>query len=198
MNRNQTKHTREFSAKLETRNDDQKRTIEGYFAVFNQETELFPGAFEKIDRGAFESQLNADVRALINHDTTLVIGRTTAGTLRLRTDDHGLYGEVDINENDTDAMNLYHRVQRGDVSQCSFGFYIKDEDTDTRNDGTVHWTIKDVELFEVSCCSFPAYQQTGINAREKEVEQMKSRATQAWKEKMKGRIRNGVKNADAE
>src|SRR5690606_33485190 len=103
--------------------------IEGYWVVFNQETELWPGAFEEIAPTAFDGSLDRDVRALINHDSTLVLGRTKAGTLELRVDSHGLWGRVKINPKDTDAVNLYERVKRGDVDQCSFGFNILDEVT---------------------------------------------------------------------
>lgn len=70
------------------------------------------------------------VRALIDHETRLVLGRSKAGTLELREDSHGLWGKIRINPNDTDAMNLYNRVKRGDVDQCSFGFNIVKEDTE--------------------------------------------------------------------
>lgn len=67
--------------------------IEGYFAVFGSRYELWDGAYETIDPGAFDGQTNGDVRALVNHDTTLVLGRTTAGTLSLRVDEEGALGQ---------------------------------------------------------------------------------------------------------
>lgn len=79
------------------------------------------GFTEQIDPHAFDDQLGGDVRALIDHDTRLVLGRTCAGTLTLRVDEHGLWGSIAVNEGDQDALNLYARVQRGDVSQCSIG-----------------------------------------------------------------------------
>src|SRR5690606_21011655 len=126
---------------------------------------------EEIAPTAFDGSLDRDVRALINHDSTLVLGRTKAGTLELRVDSHGLWGRVKINPKDTDAVNLYDRVKRGDVDQCSFGFNILDEVTEWRDDGTVKWTITKAELWEVSVCTFPAYEQTSIQARMAEVEQ---------------------------
>ena len=74
--------------------------IEGYFAVFGSRYELWEGAYETIEPGAFDGQTNGDVRALVNHDTTLVLGRTTAGTLSLRVDERGLWGSVTINQQD--------------------------------------------------------------------------------------------------
>ena len=89
-------------------------------------------------------------------------------------------------------MNLYNRVQRGDVDQCSFGFDILNEETDFREDGSVHWTIKEVRLYEVSPCTFPAYEETNIAARTKEKEDLVRRKNNAWKEsvlkKLKGEI----------
>ena len=78
-------------------------------------------------------------------------------------------------------MNLYERVKRGDVDQCSFGFDIRSEDTDIKEDGSVHWTIKDVELYEVSCCTFPAYEETNISARSAERDDIQKRQRDAWK-----------------
>ena len=167
---------------------DGERYIEGYFSVFGSIYELFPGGTESVDSHAFDDTIGGDVRALINHDSTLVLGRTKSGTLELRIDSHGLWGRIRINQADSDAMNLWHRVQRGDVDQCSFGFEILEEETEYRNDGSVHWTIKRVKLYEVSPVTFPAYEETSLSARKKEFEQIKSRRASAWKEQMKARI----------
>ena len=188
---------RSIPTKFETREDGDNPTIEGYFAVFNSNYEIAPGMSESIAPGAFSRTLSNDVRALINHDTTLVLGRTKANTLELREDSHGLWGKISINPNDRDAMNLYERVKRGDVDQCSFGFDLKEQDTEIRDDGAVHWTIKDLDLFEVSCCTFPAYEQTNISARSKERDEIKQRTLSAWREKMKGVLKNGIKSIDA-
>lgn len=173
-----------------TRDDNNEPIIEGYFAVFNSIYEVWDGATESIAPGAFDNTISGDIRALINHDTTLVLGRTTAGTLELKVDSRGLWGRIRINPNDTDAMNLHARVERGDVSQCSFGFYIVSEETEFRDDGSIHWTITEVDLFEVSCCTFPAYEETSISARARDYEAIKARQADAWREKMKSRIKN--------
>lgn len=182
-----------------TREDGDALRIEGYFAVFNTNYEIAPGLSESIAQGAFSRTLQGgDIRALINHDTTLVLARTKAHTLELREDERGLWGSVLINPNDQDAMNLYSRVKRGDVDQCSFGFEIVNEETDFRDDGSVHWTIKDVDLFEVSACTFPAYEATNISAREKERDQLMARSLEAWKTKAKERIKHGAESTAAE
>lgn len=168
--------------------------ISGYFAVFNSNYEIAPGMSESIKPGAFSGSLANDVRALINHDTTLVLGRTKAHTLELREDERGLWGDIAINPNDGDAMNLYERVKRGDVDQCSFGFEILGEETDFRDDGSVHWTITDVNLFEVSACTFPAYEATNISAREAQRDAMEARKLAAWKENAKTKLTGGAHN----
>src|SRR5690625_1960938 len=115
--REKQKHIRNLGVDLQTRADEQsdKKVIEGYFAVFNSQTELFPGAFEEISPCAFDNTLSNDIRALINHDTAFVLGRNKSNTLDLKVDNRGLWGSIKINENDSDAVNLYERVKRGDV-----------------------------------------------------------------------------------
>ena len=157
---------RYIPAKMQVRSEETGPVIACHFAVFNSPTELWPGCIEQIAPGAFASSLSGDVRALIDHETRLVLGRTVAGTLTLREDETGLYGEIKINEQDSDAMNLYARVQRGDVSQCSFGFDIVAEDYLVSPDGqTCTWTIREVTLYEVSVVTFPAYEATSAVAR---------------------------------
>ena len=175
--------------KFETREENGEKLIEGYFAVFDSNYELWDGATESIGRNAFDGTLGDDIRALINHETRLVLGRTTAGTLTLRVDENGLWGGIKINEADSDAMNLYARVQRGDVSQCSFGFDILQERTDVDSaTGAVHWTIEKVKLYEVSCVTFPAYKETAIQARAEEYRDIKKRENERWKEAQKERL----------
>ena len=190
MSRN-NRQLRTISSEFNTRDDGGNLSIEGYFAVFGSVYEIAPGMSESIAPGAFDKTLSGDIRALINHDTTLVLGRTKAGTLNLRTDNRGLWGHIDVNPNDSDAMNLYERVKRGDVDQCSFGFDIIDEETEFREDGSVHWTIKEVELYEVSPCTFPAYEETSIAARAKERDDLLKRKNEAWKEKMLKKLKGG-------
>jgi HK97 family phage prohead protease len=190
------KRFKALDSKLEIREEvDQKEyIIAGYFAVFNQETELYPGVYESIDSGAFKNSINGDIRALINHDTSLVLARTTSNTLTLKEDAKGLYGEIKINPNDTDALNIYERVKRGDVSQCSFGFLINQEEVDYRDDGSTHFILKDLNLYEVSVCTFPAYEGTEVEARQKQIEDHNKRSLSLWKKSMKGRLKNVKEN----
>lgn len=183
-----------IASEFKTRAENDEQIIEGYFAVFNSNYEIAPGMSESIAPGAFKNTLSGDIRALVNHDTTLVLGRNTARTLELSEDERGLWGHIRINPNDTDATNLYARVERGDVSQCSIGFDILDEETEFRENGEMHWTIKEVKLYEVSCCTFPAYESTNIDARARQRDDILKRRAQEWREKMKERLKNGTQS----
>ena len=186
MNWKRTGITR--GADFQTREDGGELFIDGYFAVFNSEYWLWDKAFETIDPGAFRLDEDRDVRALTNHDTTLVLGRTTAGTLMLSVDERGLFGSVHINAKDQDACNLYERVKRGDVTQCSFGFDILKEQKENRADGVTVWHLQEVKLYEVSVCTFPAYEETGVQARKAELEDVHKRELDHWRAEMLARI----------
>ena len=189
-----TRQLRTVATDFTTREDGEELLIEGYFAVFNSNYEIWPGASESIAPGAFAKSLESDdIRALTNHNTDLVLGRNRAGTLILKEDTHGLWGSIRINPKDSDAVNTRERVLRGDVSQCSIGFDIREEETDFRDDGSVHWTIKDVKLWEVSVCTFPAYESTNVQARQRDLEEIKRRKAQAWAEKARKRLRGEEK-----
>ena len=166
---------------FQTRAEDGNLYIEGYFAVYNSRYELWDGAYETIAPGAFDGQTGEDVRALTNHDTNLVLGRTTAGTLTLRTDERGLWGSIIVNQADQDAMNLYERVKRGDVSQCSFGFDILDQDVQYQDGEPTVWVIRKVKLYEVSVVTFPAYTDTSVTVRQRDLEELRRRKTDEWK-----------------
>ena len=185
----ETRQMRSVASKFETRESEEGLFIEGYFSVFNSTYELWPGATESVAPGAFANTLGGDIRALIDHETRLVLGRNKSGTLELREDSHGLWGRVKINPNDQDAVNLYERVKRGDVDQCSFGFDIVKEDTEVRDDGSVHWTIREVKLYEVSVVTFPAYTETSVSARKRDFEEIQKRETEKWRDDMKRRLK---------
>lgn len=173
--------------------------LEGFFVRYDDVYAVAPGATESIARGAFTDSIKGDVRALYNHNSDIVLGRTSAGTLELRDTEEGLWGRIKINPKDTQAMDAYQRVARGDISGCSFGFEIPvgGETTTIRDDGTVHWTITKVDpLYEVSPCVFPAYEATSVSARAKDLDIIKQRSLDAWKTKMKERLQN-AQSSDA-
>jgi hypothetical protein len=171
---------RSVATEFQTRTEADDLYISGYFSVFGSNYELWDGATESIAETAFDGALSDDIRCLIDHETRLVLGRTKAGTLTLKTDSRGLWGEVKINPKDMDAMNLYERVKRGDVNQCSFGFDILEEEF-SESGGAVHWTIKKVKLYEVSVVTFPAYTETAVTARKAQLTDHRKRHLELWK-----------------
>jgi len=139
--------------------ENNSRIVTGYAAVFNSRTLLWEGLEEVISPGAFSKALsNSDVRCLFDHDWGKVLGRTKSGTLRLEEDERGLKFEVEL-PNTTDANNLIESMSRGDIDQCSFGFIPTEEMWDYNTDPVLR-TVNEVELFEVSIVSLPAYQDT--------------------------------------
>jgi len=172
--------------------EDGKQYIEGYFAVFNSVYDIAPGMSESVAPEAFNKTISDDIRCLTDHDTRLVLGRTSAHTFELKVDAHGLWGRALVNPNDQDAVNTKARVDRGDINQASFGFDIIKEDTDIREDGSVHFTIREVKLYECSVVAFPAYAETNITSRARDAEVAKERAKQADYERREERRRKLV------
>lgn len=191
-NSRQGRQLRSTPQQFHTRDDGDDLIIEGYFAVFDSPYVLWDGATEIVKPGAFAGCLSGDIRALIDHDTRLVLGRTKAGTLTLREDARGLYGTIKINRDDADAMSLYARVQRGDVDQCSFGFDIEEETFVDLGGGQCRWEINKVNpLYEVSVVTYPAYEETAVKARHADLAEIQRRQAEAWKTKMKTRLTGG-------
>ena len=150
---------------------DGKNTLVGYAARFDSEATLrhpVHGEFkERIAPGAFKNVLNQDVRALLNHDPNFVFGRTKSGTLRLAEDGAGLRTENDMPDTQA-ARDLKVSVERGDISQQSFGFVVaKDGDVWEKDEaGAISRTITNVaELRDTSYVTFPAYENTEVALR---------------------------------
>ena len=192
MNNRKSLQARDIGQLDNNQESTDKKIISGYFIVFDTETELYPGVREEVSPDALVGVDLSDVKALIDHDTAKVLGRTKANTLSLSVDSKGLYGEIIVNESDQEAMNLYSRVQRGDVDQCSFGFEILNEEMIQNSDGTVKFIIKSINLYEVSVVTFPAYQETAVEARSKQIEDAQKRTLQARKDELKEKL-NGIK-----
>lgn len=147
------------------RADGQPDRLMGYAAVFDAMSDDLGGWRERIAKGAFARSITegADVRALIDHDTAQVIGRTKSGTLRLAETNVGLSVEIDLPAT-TAARDLSTLIERGDVSQMSFGFYTREDRWD-KVDGAWVRTLLDAELFDVSVVAIPAYPQTEVALR---------------------------------
>ena len=173
--------------------DNDEKVIEGYFAVFNEIYQVWKDVTESIAPGAFTDSLNGDIRALYNHNTDQILGRTSAGTLTLKQDEKGLWGQIKVNERDTEAVNVYERIARGDISGCSFGFDIESEEVRVNDDGSVHYTITKVNpLYEVSPCVFPAYEQTSVESRGKKARVIRKRELESWKIKTLEKLKKGA------
>lgn len=139
-------------------------TLSGYIARFNNLSEDLGGFREKLAPGCFSSSMGGDIRALINHSTSAVIGRTTASTLKLSEDSQGLAYSIDLPDTQA-ARDLKVSAERGDVDGCSFGFFCLVDEWDNGGDELIR-TVKDVELFEVSVgVTFPAYPDTSMQLR---------------------------------
>ncbi len=146
--------------------DSDDMVLEGYAAVFNSETDL--GHFrEVIKPGAFDDVMSNDVRALINHDPNLILGRTENGTLELSTDERGLKYRVKLG-NQQYAKDFYESVKRGDISQSSFAFTIKDQSWNEER--TVRSVDKVRQLLDVSPVTYPAYAAATVQARDQQPE----------------------------
>ena len=183
------KRTSYRNSEFKAQEHAEKLYIEGYFIKYNDETNLYGDVYEEIDKRAVENSLkNNDIRGLWNHDTSLVLGRTGNGTLELKSDEVGLYGKIEINREDPQALGAYARIKRGDVSGCSFGFYPLEEEYQQRSDGGHKFVIKDLDLFEVSAVTFPAYPSTEISARSKQIEEIKKRSLDVKKQEIKKRL----------
>lgn len=142
--------------------------IRGYAAVFGQLSEDLGGFREQIMIGAFADAIGRDdVRALVNHDANIVLGRNRAGTLIMREDANGL--AIEIVPPDTQAArDLLALMERGDVSQMSFAFTVSKDDQAWEKNGAGPWirTIKRVNrLYDVSVVTYPAYPQTQAAVR---------------------------------
>jgi HK97 family phage prohead protease len=137
--------------------------LEGHAAVFNKVSRNLGGFVEQVATGAFDQTLqeNPDTRALFNHDPSLILGRTTAGTVRLSTDVSGLYYAIDVPDTSV-GRDLTVSIERGDITQSSFGFYVNRDAWSQTNDGYPLRTLEQVDLNEgdVSPVTYPAYPQT--------------------------------------
>ena len=144
--------------------DDDKKVLEGYASVFDSKTDL--GRFDEvIERGAFTRALSEsqDVRALIDHDSGRIIGRTKNGTLELREDAKGLHSRITLPDTQ-DGRDLATLIERGDLDAMSFGFTVKGDRWE-KQEGRNTRHISDVDLFDVSVVAYPAYADTTVAMR---------------------------------
>lgn len=181
------KRTSYVTSEFQTREEEGKLIISGYPIVFNQRTELWKGFYEEIAPEAVKSFKG--VKVLWNHNRDLVMASVDNGTARCKVDEHGVYTEFEVNPHDSDAVNGYQRVKRGDVKGWSFGFAINKHEERMQDDGTYLDRVTDIDLFEVSPCVFPAYPQTEINARKRAFEKRQDQDNDIKQKALRERVK---------
>lgn len=194
------RYTKGTECRIEGREDGTK-TIVGYGAVFYRsdrpgtEYELARDMVERIAPSAFDSAMGRqdDVRALFNHDSNFVLGRTSAGTARMFTDKIGLRYEIDLP--DTQAgRDIAVSIDRGDITGSSFAFVPASSGVEwTTEDGRDVRTITDLELlFDFGPVTYPAYDGTSsaIRSDQDALEALASHAK--WRETCTSKKRNAV------
>lgn len=157
---------RESVLSVEARSDADGTVLAGYAALFNSASEEMWGFREEIAPGAFSRTLSegADVRALVDHDPSKILGRTTSKTLTLEEDDRGL--KVFIDPPDTTiGRDVVESVRRGDLSQMSFAFRVQAEEWRDEQSEMPKRVLKEVDLFDVSVVTYPAYKDTTVGLR---------------------------------
>ena len=148
------------NGEIEIREHNGKAVIEGHAAVFNTLSQNLGGFVESIAPGAFKKTIQeADIRALFNHDESLVLGRNRSGTLDLAEDNTGLYYRIQPPDT-TYARDLMKVLERGDVSQSSFAFQTIDDEWGLTQQDFPQRTLLEVKLYDVSPVTFPAYTDT--------------------------------------
>lgn len=163
-------------------------TVAGYAAVFNSDADIGGYWVERIAPGAFADTLRSDdILALAAHDSARVLGRTSAGTLRLREDSRGLAAEIDLPDT-SDGRDVAELVRRGDLKGMSFGFIVRKEQWDEKVDPPLR-TILAVELIEVSAVARPAYGDTSLGMRSLESAREQAEAARARAEHNRAQAR---------
>lgn len=178
---------RTVTTEIRAKEDGQAPVIEGYAALFNVLSQDLGGFKEKIRPGAFSKTLGeADVRALLNHDPNYVLGRNTRKTLTLKEDDTGLWTET--NPPDTQwARDLMVSMKRGDIDQMSFGFrVIRDEWTE--QPFGIQRELVELQLFDISPVTFPAYLQTSVGVRSIDLSKATPEEIQKFIEELRSKI----------
>jgi HK97 family phage prohead protease len=160
---------RAVPTEFEVRSEGGKFNFYGYALKWDARSQNLGGFRERVAQGATAEAIDLDdIRALYNHDPNLILGRNRSGTLRLSEDSTGLHYDVDMPDT-TYARDLATSMERGDVSQSSFGFRVKsDGDSWTEDDdGFPLRTLTRISLFDVSPVTYPAYTDStsGVGSR---------------------------------
>lgn len=157
--------------------------IRGYPIVFNKLSQDLGGFKERILPEAVDRSLKDDIRALVDHDTAKVIGRTKSRTMTLRKDRTGLGVEIEPDMEISYARDIVRAVSRGDVSGMSFGFYVLEEDWHMEEGKMPIRDILDMEVSEFSIVTFPAYLDTDVQVARRSLDLYLKRGTYNWRAK---------------
>nr|WP_012816578.1 HK97 family phage prohead protease [Staphylococcus aureus]ACZ58997.1 prohead protease [Staphylococcus aureus] len=171
--------------------DDEKMIVEGYALRFNTLSNDLGGFVETISPEALKEADLSDVRCLIDHDSSKVLGRTTSETLELKIDEEGLYFRTQL-PNTTYAKDLYENIRLGNINQCSFGFILDEngDEFEKREDGLFKRTLRKIKsLFDVSIVTYPAYNDTDVAPALRSIEQIKKQEVADIKAKQQEEVR---------
>lgn len=152
---------------LEENDSDQPEipVFTGKAIIYDKETQICKGIFEKIQKDAFTDAIERDdVRCLFNHNPNYVLGRNKSGTLKLEKREDALYFTV-FPPHSSWCEDLKNSVKRGDISQCSFAFSTENDEFKLDKDGNIHRTVLDGKLYDISIVTYPAYEETHVALR---------------------------------
>jgi HK97 family phage prohead protease len=161
---------RSVPTEFEVRSEGNAFQFYGYALKWDTRSQNLGGFRERVAAGATADSIQQDdIRALFNHDPNLILGRNRSNTLRLSEDSTGLHYEVDMPDT-TYARDLATAMERGDVSQSSFGFKVAGpdgQDFAEDSDGFPLRTLNKISLFDVSPVTYPAYTDStsGVGSR---------------------------------
>lgn len=149
---------RVLPTEFETRVAGDKLTIEGYALKWDTPSQNLGGFREQVAPGATTKTIGeADIRGLVNHDPNLILGRNRSGTMRLSEDETGLFYEIDADMRQSYVRDLAVALERGDVSQSSFGFRAIEDDWGLDESDFPRRTLTQIALYDVSPVTYPAY-----------------------------------------
>lgn len=159
------------------------RIIKGYPIVFNTLSEDLGGFRERILPQSVDRSLKADIRALVDHDARLVLGRTRSGTLGLKKDRHGMLANIEPDMEISYAKDTVRAVSRGDISGMSFGFYVIEENWHYEEGQTPIREILDMEISEISIVTWPAYIATSVDVAQRSLKRFLAEKGYDWRSK---------------
>lgn len=162
---NKEKETRTINIEFKADQQGEGRTVEGYAALYSVVSSELYGFEEVIEPGAFDNADISDVRALFNHDANQILARTSSKTMSVEVDGKGLRYSFEM-PNTTLGNDLLVMMKRGDISQSSFQFTIKEDSWEEREGMLPLRHIRQVDaVYDVAPVTFPAYTQTTATAR---------------------------------